>query len=103
MIWNKGAWIAVTLLLLGIAVIASLAFWYRQGTPPPSVPEAGTTAQTQTAVNSAVRQVQGTRTTNDEASKNAYRLAKESVANLSADTVVLELNLLLDELRQRNP
>ena len=103
MIWNKRAWIAVTLLLLGIAVIASLAFWYRQGTPPPSVPEAGTTAQTQTAVNSAVRQVQGTRTTNDEAIKNAYRLAKESVANLSADTVVLELNLLLDELRQRNP
>jgi len=103
MIWNKRAWIAVTLLLLGIAVIASLAFWYRQGTPPPSVPEAGTTAQTQTAVNSAVRQVQGTRTTNDEAIKYAYRLAKESVANLSADTVVLELNLLLDELRQRNP
>jgi len=103
MIWNKRAWIAVTLLLLGIAVIASLAFWYRQGTPPPSAPGAGTTAQTQTAVNSAVRQVQGTRTTNDEAIKNAYRLAKESVANLSADTVVLELNLLLDELRQRNP
>ena len=103
MIWNKRAWIAVTLLLLGIAVIASLAFWYRQGTPPPSVPEAGTTAQTQTAVNSAVRQVQGTRTTNDEAIKTAYEKAKRDTMALSADAVVVELNLLLDELRQRNP
>jgi hypothetical protein len=33
MIWDKWAWIAVTLLLLGFAVIASLAFWLQQGTP----------------------------------------------------------------------
>lgn len=102
MIWNKRAWIAVTLLLLGIAVIASLAFWYRQGTPPPSVPEAGTTVQTQTAVNSAVRQVQETREKSDERIRKAYQDARKGVDCLSADAVVSELNALLDELRQRD-
>ena len=103
MIWNKRAWIAVTLLLLGIAVIASLAFFFWRDTAPPSVPEAGKTVQTQTAVNSAVRQVQETRTTNDEAIKTAYEQAKRDAMALSADAVIADLNLLLDELRQRNP
>jgi hypothetical protein len=102
MIWNKRAWIAVTLLLLGIAVIASLAFWYRQGTPPPSA-QGPDNCTNPNGCELCRPSGSGTRTTNDEAIKNAYRLAKESVANLSADTVVLELNLLLDELRQRNP
>ena len=91
--------IVISLVVLAGIVCVSLALYSLLATDPPSVPEGTQTAVTQQAVTSATSQVLTGRTTNDEAIKNAYRLAKESVANLSADAVVAELNLLLDELR----
>lgn len=91
--------LAISLVLLVGIVFACLGYWYSQDTPLPSVPEVTQTVQTQEAVTSATSQVLTGRTTNDEAIKQAYENAKAQVVNLSADAVVLELNLLLDELR----
>ena len=96
---NHKTEVALILLALVVVAIVSLVASFWPGTGRPSVPEATQTAATQTAVTTAISQVRTERKTNDEAIKNAYRLAKESVANLSADTVVLELNVLLTELR----
>ena len=98
-ILNHKAEIVLFLHLLAAVVIVSLVASFSPETDPPSVPEVAQTVQIQEAVTSAITQVKVERTTNDEAIKNAYRIGKESVANLSADAVVLELNLLLDELR----
>ena len=93
---------------IGIAVLAaavSLVLSVRRETVPPSVPEVTQTVATQEAVTSATSQVLTGRTTNDEAIKTAYEQAKRDTMALSADAVVVELNLLLDELRggEANP
>jgi hypothetical protein len=91
--------IAISLVLLVGVACALVAFWLLRDTPPPSVPEVAQTVQIQQAVTSATSQVLTGRTTNDEAIKQAYENAKAKVDALSADAVVVELNLLLDELR----
>jgi predicted ATPase len=91
--------IAISLVLLAGIVCASVAFYLWRDTPPPSVPEVAQTVQIQEAVTSATSQVLTGRTTNDEAIKQAYENAKAKVDALSADAVVADLNVLLDELR----
>lgn len=95
---HKGE-IVFALLLLGALAIASLGYYFSRETDPPSVPEVTQTVATQEAVTSATSQVLTGRTTNDEAIKTAYEQAKRDAMALSADAVVVELNLLLDELR----
>lgn len=84
-------------LCLGLAV-ASLATYWSGATSRQSAPEVAVNAASR-AVTTAVDTVKETRVTNDEAIRKAYVDAKLEVANLSADAVVSELNLLLDELR----
>ena len=103
MTWDaRKVLIAICFFVLASVAGASLALFWRGGADHPSVPEAGTTVQTQTAVNSAVRQVQETREKSDERIRKAYQDARKGVDCLSADAVVSKLNALLDELRQRD-
>jgi len=95
---HKGE-IVFALLLLGALAIASLGYYFSRETDHPSVPDVTQTVATQEAVQTAITQIPIARATNDEAIKQAYEKAKADTMALSADAVVVELNLLLDELR----
>ena len=88
---------------IGIAVLAaaavSLVLFVRRGAVPPSVPVSATDA-VHRGVSDAVGKVQAGRKTHDERIRDAGVSARTDVGNLSADAVVRELNLVLDELRR---
>ena len=91
--------IAISLVLLVGIACASVACYLWLATPPPSVPEVTQTVATQQAVTTVITHVKAERETNDEAIKTAYEKARADAMALSADAVVVELNVLLTELR----
>ena len=94
--------VTVALVILAVCAVALGVLWKR-GTPPAVAPKVEETAKAQRAVDDAIRTIYVQRRQNDERIAKVAQEARDSVASLDADAVVAELNVLLDELRQRKP
>ena len=94
----------VTVALVILAVCAGVyVALSRRDTPPQVAPKVARTVEAQRAVDTAIKTIYARRKSNDERIAKVAQEARDSVASLDADAVVRELNLLLDELRQRKP
>ena len=94
----------ITVALVILAVCAGvLGVLWKRDTPPQVAPKVARTVEAQRAVDTAIKTIHVHRRQNDERIAKVAQEARDSVASLDADAVVAELNLLLDELRQRKP
>ena len=94
--------VTVALVILAVCAGVYVALW-RRGTPPAVAPKVEETAKAQRAVDDAIRTIYVQRRQNDERIAKVAQEARDTVASLDADAVVRELNVLLEELRQRKP
>jgi hypothetical protein len=92
----------VALVILAVCAVALGVLWKR-GTPPQVAPKVEETAKAQRAVDTAIKTIYARRKSNDERIAKVAQEARDTVSSLDADAVVRELNVLLDELRQRKP
>ena len=94
--------VTVALVILAVCAVALGVLW-KKDTPPQVAPKVARTVEAQCAVETAIKTIHVHRRQNDERIEKVAQEARDSVASLDADAVVRELNLLLDELRQRKP
>ena len=92
----------VALVILAVCAVALGVLWKRD-TPPQVAPKVARTVEAQCAVETAIKTIRVHRRQNDERIEKVAQEARDSVASLDADAVVAELNVLLEELRQRKP
>ena len=100
--WESGKVALIGGIILAVVcACVAVYFWLAD---KPNVPKAvENTVRTQEAVKETIHVIQTRRIANDKRIEETAETARHSVDTLSADAVVRELNLLLDELRQRKP
>ena len=94
--------VTVALVILAVCAVVLGVLWKRD-TPPQVAPKVEETAKAQRAVDTAIKTIYARRKSNDERIEKVAQEARDTVSSLDADAVVRELNVLLDELRQRKP
>jgi hypothetical protein len=96
----KKAIVALVILVVCAGVLGVL---WKRDTPPQVAPKVARTVEAQRAVDTAIKTIYARRKSNDERIAKVAQEARDTVSSLDANAVVAELNVLLDELRQRKP